>query len=103
MKIYVVCEKGHKIYLSSRVRKQRDLPLYIEVRCPLCGHLGVYSRNRVKAEAEVGATLGGTVLGGLIGLLGGPLGVIIGGTGGGLLGANADAEEERRVREFYEN
>ena len=104
MKIYVVCRKcRRKIYLSPRVRKRRDLPPHIEVRCPYCEHLGVYYRNEVKAEAEVGATFGGAVLGGLIGLLGGPLGVIIGGAGGGLLGANADTEEEKRVKEFYED
>lgn len=104
MKIYVVCEKcPRRIYLSTKIRRRKELPPYIEITHPFCGHTGVYSRNKVEAEAEVGAAFGGAILGGLIGLLGGPLGVIIGGVGGSLLGANTDAEEQRRLREFYED
>lgn len=104
MKIYVICKKCRKkVYISSRVRRRKDLPRTIEIKCPYCGHIDVYYRSEVEAEPEVGAVLGGAVLGGLIGLLGGPLGVIIGGVSGGILGANVDAEEQRMVREFYED
>lgn len=103
MKIYVECHYcGRRIYITSKVRKRRELPVHMEIKCPYCGSPDTYNREEVEAEAEVGATVGGAILGGLVGLLGGPVGVIIGGFGGSILGANADEEEKRRVREFYE-
>ena len=103
MRLYVQCHDcSERIYLSTRARKRSELPNHMEITCPHCGYTDFYSRDEVHAEAETGVTIGGAVLGGLIGLLGGPLGVIIGGIGGSILGANADAEEQRRVREFYE-
>ena len=58
------------------------------------------SRNDVIVEAETNFTAGGAVVGGLLGVLGGPIGIVLGGTIGGLLGANADSEEQKRLRQF---
>lgn len=105
MRFYVVDDYQHKIYVtfSIPIETRADIPFYFEIYCQLCGLNRYFSRNDVQAEAGANSAAGGAVLGGLIGALGGPLGIIIGGAIGGLFGANADSEEQRRIRRFEQS
>lgn len=105
MKFYIIDDHQHKIYVTfPRVIETRaDIPSYFEIYCQQCGLNKYLSRNDVKVEADTNSATGGAVLGGLIGALGGPLGIIIGGTIGGLFGANADSDEQRRIRRFEQS
>lgn len=105
MRFYVVDDHQHKIFVtfSTPIETRSDIPSYFEIYCQYCGLNKYFSRNDVRAEADTNSAAGGAVLGGLIGALGGPLGIIIGGTIGGLFGANADSEEQIRIRRFEQS
>lgn len=95
----------HRIYVTfpRPIETRSEIPDYFEIYCQICGINKYFSRNDVHAEAETNSMMGGAALGGLIGALAGPEGIIIGGFIGGLLGANADSEEQRRVRRFEQS
>ena len=101
MRLYVVCRScGQKVYLNLNVSRRSELPSVFEVRCPNCGVTDTYTPNDVEVEAAPALGIPSAVVGGLLGLLGGPLGLILGGLAGGVFGANADADEQRRVQQF---
>lgn len=105
MRFYVLDDHHHRIYVtfSKPIETRSDIPDYFETYCQQCRLNRYFSRNDVHAEADTNSAAGGAVLGGLIGALGGPEGIIIGGIIGGLLGANANSEEERRIRRFEQS
>lgn len=104
MRFYVFDERQHKIYVtfSTPIETRDNIPFYFDLYCQLCGANKSFSRNDVRAEATNSAA-GGAVLGGLLGALAGPEGIIVGGIIGGILGANADSEEQRRIRRFEQS
>ena len=105
MRFFVVDENNHTIYVtfSKPIETRVDVPDYFTIFCQDCNIDRNFSRNDVQTEADTNSATGGAVVGGLIGVLGGPLGIIIGGTIGGLFGANADSEEQNRIRRFEES
>ncbi|MBM4248888.1 MAG: hypothetical protein FJ149_05555 [Euryarchaeota archaeon] len=101
MKLYTLCPNTQrKVYLTLRAAHRSDLNFYITYVCPHDHQEHTISREDVRAEAELGAFAGGAVIGGLIGLLGGPLGAILGAGAGGVLGKNAENDENQRTDEF---
>lgn len=104
MRLYVNCPNTDKrIYLSLTVETRSQIDEIFTVRCPYDGETHTYRREDVKAQPTFGVSIGGAILGGLIGaVLAGPLGAILGGGAGLFVGSNAEAEERRRVRRFYE-
>lgn len=104
MRLYVVCPNtNQRIYLSLVVERQSQIDEFFTVRCPLDRQTHTYRREDVQAEPTLGASIGGAILGGLIGaVLAGPLGAILVGGAGLFIGSNAEEEERRRVRQFYE-
>lgn len=104
MKLSVVCpETKRRIYLSSIVERRSQIDEFFTVQCPFDGHTHSYSRHEVKAEPTLGSSVGGAILGGLIGaIVAGPLGAILLGGMGLATGTNAEKEERRKVRQFYE-
>jgi len=104
MRFYVICPNANQlIYLSLAVERRSQIDEFFTVRCPFDEQIHSYRREDVKAEPTFGASLGGAILGGLIGaILAGPLGAILGGGAGLSIGSNAEEEERRRARQFYE-
>ena len=104
MRFYVDCPtKNQRIYLALDIERRSQIDEFFTVTCPHDGQTHDYRREDVKAEPILGASLGGAVLGGLIGgILAGPLGAILGGGAGLITGSNAEEEERRKVRQFYE-
>lgn len=102
MQFYVIDDQEHKLYVTfpRPIENREDIPYYFEIFCQHCGVNKNFSRNDVIVEAESNFTAGGAVVGGLLGILGGPIGLVLGGAIGGLLGANADSEEQKRLRQF---
>lgn len=94
---------NESIYLSLIVERRSQIDEFFTVRCPYDGQTHSYRREEVKAEPTFGASIGGAILGGLIGaVVAGPLGAILLGGAGLAFGANAEEDERRRVRRFYE-
>lgn len=102
MRLYVTCPNDQqKIYVDIKAKHQIHI-IPFDIECPYDGEIHHYTKDDVEAEPKLGTVAGGAIVGGLIGLLGGPIGVILGGAAGAMLGANAEDEENRNVREFYE-
>lgn len=101
MRLFVTDSAGHQIYLAFpyRIERRVDIPPYFTVVCSICGQQ-TFHNSQVQVEPEANSAVGGAVLGGIVGVLGGPLGVILGAGIGSLLGTSADAEEQRRIRNF---
>jgi len=104
MRLYVVCpDKNQRIYLSIVVQRRSEVDEIFTVRCPYDGQTHAFRRGDVEAEPSLGASIGSAIIGGLIGaLVAGPLGAILGGGAGLAVGNNAEEEERRKVRQFYE-
>ena len=105
MRFFVVDGNNHKIYVtfSKPIETRADIPYYFTIFCQDCKIDQNFSSNDVQIEADTNSAAGGAVVGGLIGVLGGPLGILIGGTIGRLFGANADSEEQNRIRRFEQS
>lgn len=104
MRLYVTCPNtNQRIYLSLVVERRSEVDESFTVKCPHDRQTHLYRRNDVEAEPTLGASVGGAIIGGLIGaVVAGPIGAIIGGGAGLFMGSNAEQEEQRRVRQFYE-
>lgn len=104
MRLYVICPTtGQRIYLALVVERRSEIDESFSVRCPHDQETHTYRREDVNAEPTFGASIGGAILGGILGgLIAGPLGAILVGGTGLFLGSNAEEEERRRVRRFYE-
>ncbi|MEA2033506.1 MAG: hypothetical protein U9N41_07995 [Euryarchaeota archaeon] len=108
MRLFVECHHCHRrIYLGITAEGRNELIQRLgssdfEVECPHCNYSDTYSVNEVFA-VESNVLPAGAIIGGLIGLLGGPIGLIIGSSAGALLGASADAEDQRKARLFNES
>jgi hypothetical protein len=102
MRLYVNCPNGHRIYFRSSAECRSELPYSFQRRCPYDHEVYIFYQIDVQAETEIGPIAGGAVLGGLVGLLAGPIGVLIGAGLGATIGASHEAEEQQKVRRFYE-
>ncbi len=102
MRVYVECENcGENVYVDDVRQHRKVYPAYTTIHCSSRGHEHSYHRSRLEAEPDGNATAAGVIAGGVAGALAGLLGVAVGAGLGGALGNNADQEEKRRVREFY--
>lgn len=103
MKVYVECrECGEKIYLDDIRDHRSDYPPTIQLKCSRCKSQLLYSRDELEAETNGNMTATGTLIGGVAGALAGPIGAAIGAGAGSILGNNAEEEDKRRVKNFYE-
>ena len=104
MKLYVVCPNtSRQIYLSLTVERRSQIDEYFTVTCPYDEEIHEYSREDVRAEPTLGASIGGAIIGGLVGaIVAGPLGAILGGGAGIIIGSNTEKEELQKVRRFNE-
>jgi hypothetical protein len=104
MRLFVICPTTRqRIYLALVVERRSQIDESFTVRCPYDGQTHLYRREDVNAEPTLGASIGGAILGGILGgLIAGPLGAILAGGTGLFLGSNAEEEERRRIRRFYE-
>lgn len=107
MRLFVTCRHNpsNRTYLTTYAETPEELIERIggynfEIECPFCPEVHIYSIGEVRAERGPLYYIPAGAVGGIIGLLGGPLGLLIGGGIGILMGANADAAEEERVRRF---
>ena len=99
MKLYVLDNRGNKVYLSIKASTRSELARIIGSRCfTIRGQY--YCVEDVMAEPDSGNLLAGSIIGGTLGLIGGPVTALLGGLAGGYLGNQKDEEERIKVMRF---
>lgn len=102
MKLYVINQNNHKVYLNLTAATRQGLAIQIGGRNFYLGN-NLYSVNQVWAENDSNSTVTGAVVGGIVGSLGGPVGILIGGLLGGLFGNGSVEQEELQIRRFNQS